>query len=289
MPASPSFQASFGFGARDGARARVALMASDASVGELLDTAAFFLDSAEELEGLAARPGVDSALMDRVRMRLDRHGASHSVRPVRVDRLRSVEHNGYPLRRAQLVVFNRRGRHVTASLSEVARILGIKGVGTDEVSALQDLESQFDRLVRAKVRVPPHARKDRDEPVRAVVNHLVDWDRFASENPLPRPLWGQVVKKPLVGRMTIRWLLGPGGVRRETAPLPGRYSHARITEVSKGKWFRAVVKEYPDRIEWVEPPHQVPDPEDPVERKKAWSAIPVAVADDPDVWPLKDK
>jgi hypothetical protein len=88
--------------------------------------------------------------------------------------------------------------------------------------------------------------------------------------------------------MTIHWLLGPAGVRRDTGLLPRRYAHARLLALRQGKWFRAVVKEYPARIEWIEPPEQAPDPEDPAERNKAWAAIPVVIADDPDVWPLKN-
>jgi hypothetical protein len=284
-PAPLSVRTRFGLDPRDGARIRVALLAeSETSVKELLAAASFFVDSPEPLGEVAGRTDELTELWQRIGLR----GEHPFARALRVNHLRAPEHNGYPLRRTQLVVFNRRKGQVTASFSEVAGTLKIMGIGTDEATALSDLERQFDYLVRDKVRIPPHARKERDDPIRLIVNHLVDWVRFEQESPLPRALWGQIVKRPLFGRPTVRWLLGPGGIRKETTSLTGGYNHPRLTTIPKGKWFRAVVKEYPDRIEWVEPPYQVPDPEDEAERRKAWAAIPAVLTTEEGVWPQKE-
>ena len=50
-----------------------------------------------------------------------------------------------------------------------------------------------------------------------------------------------------------------------------------------------VVKEFADHVEWIEPPSEVPNPEDPQEQRKAWEAIPTSYADQAGVWPLKDE
>jgi hypothetical protein len=259
-------------------------MVNPDTASDVLDTAASFVDSVAELGGV---PGLDWASLDRVRKLLDRHGVSHAVRPLPVQRLSSEEYNGYPLQRVLLVVFNREGRKVTAEFKEVADILAIRGIGADESAALRDLERQFDEIVRTKVRIPPHAREGRDEGVRRVVNHLVDWQRFEQENPRPRLLWGRLLRRPRSGGVRVHWLLGPGELRDRDAALPRRYATPYFDTLQPGDWFRGVVREYPDRVEWVEPPTRCPDPTDPAARKAAWEAIPRVVADEPDVWPLK--
>jgi hypothetical protein len=282
--ASPSAQATFGLSPSNGVRSSVALMANSASVSDLLDTAAFFADSVEELEGM---PGVDSASLDRVRRKLERHGVSHAVRPLPVGRLACEEYNGYPLQQVLLVVFNRDGRKVTAEFKEVSDVLAIRGVGADEPEALRDLERQFDELIRTKVRIPPHAREDQDEAVRRVVNHLVDWNQFEQENPLPRLLWGRLLRRQRSGQLRVHWLLGPGELRDRDAMLPRLYATPYFDDLQQGDWFRGVVREYPGRVEWLEPPARCPDPTDPAARTAAWEAIPRVMADQLDVWPLK--
>jgi hypothetical protein len=258
--ASPCDHAACGLDPWEEVRSFVPLTAPDARPNDRHDGGASFVDSTEELKGRTVRP---------------------------VERLRSEEYHGYPLRRAVLVVFNRDGRKVTAELKEVAGILKIRGVGMDEESALRDLEVQFEKLVREKVRVPPHVREKKDLPLVLVINCLVDWKRFDRENPLPTPLWGQVLKHRNGHSPRIRWLLGPNKIRKQTTPLPASHTHPFILELPEGQWFKGVVKEYPDRIEWVEPPYRVPDPTDPEERRRAWEAIPTIYADQPGVWPVK--
>src|SRR5262249_3380901 len=150
-------------------------------------------------------------------------GIAQTVRPVPLQRMRSVEHSGYPLKRTLLVTFNRDRGRVLAELKEVSRTLGIQGVGYDEESALQDLERQFDQLVREKVRIPPHARNERNEPILNIVNYLVDWKKFDRENPTPHLLWGRIVRRGASGRPTIHWLVGPDDLREKTAILPWRF------------------------------------------------------------------
>jgi hypothetical protein len=247
-------------------RALVALMGSEASSPQLLELAS---------------PFVGGTLRD--------HGELHAIGTREINRLRSPENNGYPLRRPLLVVFNREPGRVTAEFREIVDILEMRGAGLDEESALRDLEARFDRLVREKVRVPPHARRVEDLPLVRLVNHLVNWEQFERENPLPRLLWGQVVKQAASGRSRIRWLLGPGGIRKQTTSLPRAYGNAFLAALPPGRWFRAVVKEYPDHVEWIEQPDEAPNPEDPEERRKAWEAIPTSFAGQPGVWPLKEE
>jgi hypothetical protein len=263
-PAPLSVQPVSEQGHPDGMRSQVALMASDDNVRSLLDTPAHFCDSGEA--------------GNRTRF--------SSVQPQRVQRLPCRENNGYPLRRTLLVVFNRDRHTVTAEFKEVTDILQIRGGGSDKTEALRDLERQFDRVVREKVRIPPHARDDRDELVRRVVNYLVDWEQFERENPAPRLLVGQVMKSgPL--RPKVRWLYGPEGVQNTTAPLPREYASVYLSNLKPGDWFQAVVLEYPDRVEWLEPPTRCPDPTNAENRRAAWDRIPRIELEDPDAWPLK--
>jgi hypothetical protein len=273
-----SAQAARGLSRGERIRSGIALMANFAHVGDFLDAAAFVVDSVAELGG----PGDDSAVADR-------HGVAHAVRPQLVGRLSCAEHNGYPLQQALLVVFNREGRQVSAEFKEVADILAIRGVGTDESEALRDLERQFDEVVRTKARIPPHARADQDEPIRRVVNYLVDWTQFEQENPLPRLLWGRLLHRKCSGHVRVHWLLGPGGLRGRDALLPRPYATPYFDVLQPGDWFRGVAKEYPGRVEWVEPPARCPDPTDPATGQAAWEAIPRVVVDQPDVWPLKER
>ena len=215
---------------------------------------------------------------------------SQMARPRLVPRLRPpepAEHHGYPLRRTQLVTFNRGKGGVTAELREVSRSLGLRGLGTDEDAALRDLERGFDQLVREKVRIPPHARRPEDDRLRLVVNYLIDWKEFDRENPTPHLLWGRIVSQRASARPRVHWLVGPDGVREQTAVLPLKLVSPYFLQLNAGDWFRAVVLEYPERVEWVEPPTRSPDPTDPEVREAAWEAIPRIMADWPDVWPLK--
>jgi len=215
---------------------------------------------------------------------------SQVARPRLVQRLHApppAEHHGYPLRRPQLVIFNREKAGVTAELTELARLAGLRGLGTDEDAALRDLERQFDQLVREKVRIPPHARRPEDDRLRLVIDYLIDWKEFDRENPTPHLLWGQIVSQSASGRPRIHWLVGPDGMREQTGVLPRKLVSPYFLQLTDGDWFRAVVLEYPGHVEWVEPPARSPDPTDPEVRQAAWDAIPRIVADKPDVWPLK--
>jgi len=62
-----------------------------------------------------------------------------------------------------------------------------------------------------------------------------------------------------------------------------------LQHLQKGQWFHATVKQYPDRLEWVEEPYSVPDPNDESAREKAWQAIPTTRADQPGTWPVESR
>jgi hypothetical protein len=262
-------------------------MGSESSVQQLLDVSSAFVENLDDLAGLQLPPDRADQLLSYLTEFLSHRGVAQAVRPVPVDRLRSPGHRGYPLRRTLLVMLNRERHQVTAEFKEVFPTLSIRGIGGDEQSALRDLERQFDQLVREKVRIPPHALMASDEPIRAIVNHLVDWDQFDRENPSPALIWGRVVRHESSGRPTVHWLIGPGGIRNKTALLPRKYRTPYFNLLKPGEWFRGIIREYPDQIVWDEPPKQCQDPTDEQCRQAAWDAIPRVAADEPDVWPLK--
>ncbi len=284
---SSAVQQVFGRESHDRVRPFVAALGSEVNSGQLFDLTSVFLQSPEDLAGLPLVAAQLDRLLDRLRETVRNRGIAQVARPLPIQRLRSPEHHGYPLRRTQLVVFNREKGRVTAELREVSRSLDLRGIGADEALALRDLERQFDWLVREKVRIPLHARQARDEMVRLIVDHLVDWEQFERENPTPRLLWGRITRHGHSLRPTVHWLRGPGGLQEQTGPLPWRLRTSYFLLLKEGDWFRAVVLEYPDRIEWLEPPTRCPDPTDPATRQAAWDSIPRLVADRPDVWPLK--
>jgi len=263
---------------RDRVRPIVAMLSSEENRQNLLEINRAFLTDFSDVAGLQVGHTFETLLCKQMETR----GVGFVVRLWPVQRLAA-----YPLRRTQLITFNHESDRVTAELSEVRRLLPLRGVGADDDAAFRDLEQQFDKLIREKVRVPPHVQKPADVPLRALIDYLVDWERFRAENPLPRLLWGQVITHGYFSRLKVRWLLGPGGVRDETSAIPGLYKHPRLQDLADGEWFQGVVKEYPDRVEWVEPPSRCIDPTNGAARQAAWDAIPRIVADKPDQWPLK--
>ena len=116
---------------------------------------------------------------------------------------------------------------------------------------------------------------------------MVDWEQYERENPISEGLWGRVASHLPGGRVRVQWLNGPGGISRRTMVLSGRWVHPAFEQLPKGQWFHATVKQYPDRLEWVEEPYAVPDPFDAHTREQAWQAIPTIRADQPGAWPVE--
>lgn len=273
---------------RERMRPAVAALGSDANVVRLLELSESFFDRPEDLTGVSfsQSDGVQ-LLLDRVAERVRTRGVSAAVRPRPIHRL-GTGAGSYPLRRTQLVSFNHeRGGRVTAELKPVARLLGIRGIGVDQDAAVRDLERQFGELVAAKVRVPPHERHPKDDPIRAVVNHLVDWEQYDRENPLPTILIGQVQRHTPFGPTVVRWAVGPNNSRDEEGTVSQALMTPYLLDVPAKAWFRAVVRVYPDTVEWIEPPHKIPPPTDQAARQRAWDAIPKVTADDWNAWPVK--
>jgi hypothetical protein len=172
----------------------------------------------------------------------------------------------YPLRRTQPVTFSFEKNRLVAELCEVNKVLHIRGEGADMVSAFHDLAQHFDRIVREKLRTPPHVPNDKDLEVASAIDHLVNWKQYRLENPLARPLWGKLLRHLGSGKVRVQWLMGPRGIRdRITVPDKAYVlgATAKLRQIPDGQWFCAVVKEHPDRVEWVEQPYVVPDPRDP--------------------------
>lgn len=283
--ATPGVHRFFGVEPHDRVRPIVATFGSESSWKDLVGLCSAFIESPGDLAGLPLKPTDFGAMEEILRFR----GIAHAVRPRRVQRLRSSENVGYPLRRTLLVTFNREMGRVIAELREVAAIVPIQGIGADEDLALIDLERRFDQLVREKVRIPPHAKRPQDELIRTVVNHLIDWEKFERENPTPRLLVGRVIDKGPFGPNRIQWLFGPNGIQHKASPLPSHYRSAYFLSLNPGDWFSGVAMEYPEGVKWVEPPVRCPDPTDPANHQAAWDAIPRVEADEPDLWPVKAK
>jgi hypothetical protein len=275
----------FGVEPHDRVRRIVATFASESSRKDLIVLSSAFVEHPRDLAGMPLR-STDLGAMEET---LSWRGIAQAVRPRRVQRLRSSENAGYPLRRTLLVTFNREQGHVTADLREIASIFPIQGIGADEDSAFSDLERRFDQLVREKVRIPPHAKRAQDHLIRTVVNHLVDWEQFERENPTPRLLVGRVIDATPFGHLKIHWLFGPQGIQNKTTPLAWHYQNAYFGVLQAGDWFQGVVLEFPVGVHWLEPPAKCPDPTDAANRQAAWDTIPRVEAHDPDTWPLKAK
>jgi hypothetical protein len=280
----------YGLEPRDHVRSIVAMLASsEQQQRTLLDIAQPFLDDIRELSGLPGS-GADQLrhFIQQVYERMQIRGVAPSARFRLIQRMGSAEHRGYPLRRTQLVTFNREREGVTAQLREVGDVLKIQGLAIEDNHALRDLERQFERLVQTKVRIPPHAQIPGDRPIVDIVNHLVDWEQFERENPPERPLWGKVLRQERGLRVQVRWLVGPGGIKGQTSYLSGPYLHPTFRHLRPGQWFKASIKEYPEQVEWIEPPYEVPDPENQTAREAAWEGIPTIEASQPNAWPLEE-
>src|ERR1019366_804935 len=114
--APPAVHQYFGVEPHDRVRPIVATFGSESSWKDLIVLYSAFIENPSDLAGLPLKRTDFSTMEEILRCR----GIAHSVRPRRVQRLRSPENAGYPLRRTLLVTFNREQGHVTADLREVA-------------------------------------------------------------------------------------------------------------------------------------------------------------------------
>lgn len=204
-----------------------------------------------------------------------------------IDRIRSQYNNGYPLREPLFVVFGLHDGLTTSQFYGEGPSLSITGYGIGYEYSLLDLEKQFDHLVVNKVRIPPHTYEELDNEIRSVINKIVDWKKFELENPMAITLWGQILKESQLGGLAIFWLQGPNGISGVSL-ISNNFNHSNFELFLDGVWFRAVVKEYPDRVEWIEPPYIVPNPFDWERMYESWNSIPFVYADKENVWPKKE-
>jgi hypothetical protein len=274
----PAVRRAYRLDPREGVREIVAGLASDHNRGELIDLA-------RALREHVCTAGELGGLQEALHRVLAESFHQSSAVPIRVTRIPSPTHNGYPLRRTYLVTVNRESDQVVAEIREIAQAIPLQGRGKDVASALGSLARAFDRLVRQHHFIPPHAREPESDRIDAILNHMVDWTRYKLENPTPQPLWGQIRRRTSRG-LTVRWLIGPGGLRDTTALLPVRNVPQSLAEMSDGDWFYGTAKCYPDRVEWEEQPDAAPDPNDPEARRALWDNIPRVPADQPGCWPL---
>lgn len=194
----------------------------------------------------------------------------------------------YPLRGCVSVLLKGDGEQVEARIRELDSIVSLRGRGKDVLAAMRDLFWQFHLVVEEYWWVPPHDRIESNERVRRVLAHLIDWDRYASENPVEQPLWGRIDANRPDGGLQVRWFLGPDSDRGEyDALLAASDLHPALRSMRAGEWFLGGVRRYLDRLEWTAAPEVVPDPRDKDGRRAAWDRVPAVVMDDPDAWPAR--
>jgi len=152
---------------------------------------------------------------------------------------------------------------------------------------MYDLGRRFDRLVQHNRAVPPHAMTAENMRVVQVLDRLVDWEKYEKENPLNPADVGQVLSKRVDGALRIHWNIGPNGGSRCGSLPTSRDVPSALDEIDVGHWFYGTAKCYPGRIEWVDPPLDAPDPEDPVARAQLWDQLDVEFADEPGCWPAR--
>lgn len=265
---------------REGLREVVAQLASDHSREELMAVA---ISLREHVYDDSLHGYLQKALY---RLLTKSDNQSIAV-PIAVTRIPSLSHNGYPLRRTYLVTINLESDAVVAEIREVSPIVSLRGRGADVDSALDDLARVFDRIVRENHFIPPHVRKPENDRIDAILNHMVDWERYEEENPLVQPMWGRIRARRRDGSLRIHWITGPNEARDTEALLPSRDVPSSLGEMEVGRWFYGTARCYPDRVEWIEQPDIVPDPNDPEARRAAWDSIPKVPADQPGCWPMK--
>ncbi len=207
--------------------------------------------------------------------------------PIAIVRISPPSHNSYPLRRPYFVIVNRESDEVVAEIREVSPIIRLRGRGSDVNFALDALARCFDRIVRENHFIPPHVRTPSNDRIDAILNHMVDWERYEEENPLVQPMWGRIRARRRDGSLRIHWITGPNEARDTEALLPSRDIPSSLGEMEVGRWFYGTARCYPDRVEWIEQPDIVPDPNDPEARRAAWDSIPKVPADQPGCWPMK--
>ena len=213
--------------------------------------------------------------------------ATHSGQ-LQLDRITAPNGTSYPLRQPVTVrVRCLRGQFV-ARIERIPPRKWVQGVGNSRETALADLGRSFDEAVSQNCRVPPHARTAANDRIATILDDLIDWQQYERENPLTQPFWGRIVAHLPDGGVRVRWLIGPEGCDDKTTVLSTDRTHPTLRRFKIGQWFHASVREFPDRVEWLEEPEEVSDPNDMEARRRAWEAIPVVLADQPDCWPLKN-
>ncbi len=195
----------------------------------------------------------------------------------------------YPLRRTHTVTTNVEDGRIVAEIREITDTIGVRGEGTTTADALDDLYLRLAQVIRTAVHKPPHAQTDEDRRLTRIFDHMIDWDAYYVTNPVEQPIIGRLEQADRDGRVVVYWEEGPRGEHQQTTTLRPRDAAALRHAIPCGQWFHAVVRVYPDRIGWAEPPEAIPDPHDPKAIEKAWRSIPVRRADEPGVWPLKGR
>jgi hypothetical protein len=194
----------------------------------------------------------------------------------------------YPLRGAVHVLVRNEADHAQARIGELEAIAPLCGAGKDVGEALRALFWELHRLVEEHWWAPPHARTDEDHRVCRALEQLIDWDRYAAENPVEQPLWGRIDATLAGGGLRVHWFMGPDADRGEyDGTLAAADLHPALRSMRVGEWFLGSGRRFPDRLAWTVAPEAVPDPRDEEARQAAWDRVPVGVMNDADAWPAR--
>jgi hypothetical protein len=225
----------------------------------------------------------------------ERHPSSAMNRPVRTgptpsdqgEVIQVLKMAAYSLRRpvSLSVISGPSGLSVEPLAGELRGLLN--GHGPTLAAAEEDIGRRFDELIRENRAIPPHARTPENERIARILGGLVDWERYERENPPKQPMWGQVREQRADGSLRIHWIIGPNELNDQEGDLRGPEVHPSLAAIPVGRWFYGVARSFPDHIEWVEDPEEVPDPRDPEARRALWESLPKVPANEPDCWPLK--
>lgn len=206
-----------------------------------------------------------------------------------LDVVRVPEKAAYPLRRpiSLSVVPEPAGISIEPLGNELRGLL--TGRGPTLETAKDDFGRGFDRLIQENRAIPPHARTSENEQIALILDDLVDWERYEQENPLIQPMWGQVRERRTDGSLRIYWVIGPNEIDDQEAILRSQDVHPSLANIPVGRWFYGAARCYQDRVDWIDPPGEAPDPEDEAARLEVWESLPIEYADEPGCWPVHEE
>jgi len=210
-----------------------------------------------------------------------------AVQPQNVVELLTEDGTRYPLRMPLMLARRVIGGASRIYFPRLGALPSLAGEGDDDKSAVHRFTAAFHGLVQTHWMKPPHVQNDEDVKINAVLDHLVDWDRYREMNPIEQPLWGQVKSVLPDASVRVLWVVGPNVERNQESVLKPQDVCLALRQISPTHWFYGAGKVYPSGIQWTRQPVEVPDPADRRAIRAAWDVIPRRVASEADAWPQR--